>query len=262
MVNMKQLTISDIQTEGILFFEPALAEKCFTFCQVRDIEYLPALDDPWVIFKRDDETQKFIEKIIDENDFINGDVNLFSAAVLEKFAVQPLLLVYNGNELSGVVHFSDYNKPVVSLYLYELLFNYERALRSLLILHGYDNTSMIGYFEKKSSTESEKTVKIYTEKIREYNEKGRKKKLPAFEVFYLTDLVEFTKHEKLISPPIDGKIYNLRNMVMHNNQFVEKKDSELDNMIYDFATFKVFFELVTHLHRDLQRVSNYLAFMR
>ncbi|MEI7846169.1 MAG: hypothetical protein WCK35_10230 [Chloroflexota bacterium] len=263
MIGKKLLTISDIQTDEILYYDPDLEKQCYTFCLDRDIECLPALDNPQMIFLRNDEKQGFSKESVSETRSVNGDINIFASGMLEKFAARPLLMVYQGSELTGVVHYSDYNKPNVSLYLYELFFNYEKALRNTLIQHGFDNASMIAYFEeKKLRGKDQKTIDYYASKVTDYQDRGSKKKLPAFEVFYLKELVALTNNKKIFKPSLNDTVTSLRNMVMHVNQFVEMKDLATDNLIYDFAVFQKFFGMALQLHTDFKRVNNHLALNR
>jgi hypothetical protein len=188
MAGRKTLRIADIQTENILFYDPDLKKKCYDFCAERNIDCLPALDDPKKIFLRDDAKQDFQEGRISKNRIVSSDENIFDPVMLDRFCKQHLLMVYQGNDLTGVVHFCDYNKPVVSLYLYELFFAYEKTLRVLLIQNGLSNEDMISYFKKveeKGKKKKLEEVEQYQKKVENYYKYDSKRKLLPFEVFYL-----------------------------------------------------------------------------
>lgn len=250
----KRLIISDIQTTELLYYDPGLKEQCYKFCAQRDIDCLPALDDPQKIYMRNDAGKNFKESPVTVDRIVSGEVNIFIPAMLERFRQQPLLMVYHGENLTGVVHFCDYNKPVVSIYIYDSFLEYEKTLRSLLIKSGLNNEDMLAYFEEKMLKEPDH----YKEKIRVYRERDSKKKLQQFEVFYLSDLIALINHKKLIKL---GDVGKLRNLVMHANEFVLMQDPTTDDLLYDFNTFEDFFGLVLLLHSDLKRVSNRLEFI-
>jgi hypothetical protein len=261
MTTGKILRMADIQTSDILFYDPEFKKQCYDFCTERNIDCLPALDDSKKIYFRNEATLGFIGNTLTKDRIASSNLNIFAPEMLKRFREQHLLLVYNGDDLTGVVHFCDYNKPVVSLYLYELFFAYEKALRALLIQHKLNNEEMISYFKKKGEENSKKKkledAEHYQEKIENYQERDSKKKVPPFEVFYLTDLVALINHKKIIKINNVGK---LRNMVMHVNEFVNMADPRTEDQIYDFKTFQEFFGLTLQLHLDFKRVSNRLAF--
>jgi hypothetical protein len=95
----KILTIADIQTCDVLFYDPELRDKCYAFCRERNIDFLPALDEKHIYF-RDEETQNFIETNVDGNYKISGTKNAFSADLLEIFRIQPLRMVFEDSELT------------------------------------------------------------------------------------------------------------------------------------------------------------------
>jgi hypothetical protein len=257
MTNIKMPTIADIQTSDLFFYDPELT-TCYQFCLERDIDCLPALDDPNKIFLRDDNIKKFIEVKISADRKISGNTGIFDQSMLKRFQNHHLLMVYNQDDLTGVVHFCDYNNPVVSAFLYDLFYQYEKALRKFLISKDMSNANMISFFnymeEKKKKL---KDLKVYEDKLCDYQKKGSKKNVPQFEVFYLTDLIALINHNKLI------KLNNpseLRNMVMHANDFIHTKDPSSDDYVFDFTPFEKFFELVLKLILDFRTVSNRLNF--
>ena len=255
MTTRKILRMADIQTSDILFYDEGAKDRCYKFCFDRNIDCMPSLDDPRSVYLRDDVLSKFRAEALMEDRRISADANVFDPQVVEKFRHQPLLFAYRGNELSGVVHFSDYNQPQVSAHLYELFFEYEKALRTLLIRSGLKNVDMIAYFsDKKAKGDS---AEFYENKINDYFKFGSQKKLPQFEVFNLTDLIALTNHKRIIK--ISDKT-KLRNMVMHANQFVNMQEPGAEGFIYDFETFENFFRWCQELFLDFKRVNNRLVF--
>jgi hypothetical protein len=258
MIDRKTLTIADIQTSDLLYYDPDLKEKCYQFCKDRDIDCLPSVDDPKTVYLRDDIKRNFQPAPATKDRSVNGETSIFDPDMLERFRQQHLLMVYHGNDLTGVVHFSDYNKPVVSIYLYELFLSYEKTLRNLLIQSGKNNADMIAYFEEKKAKEQKSEVIVYlSKKINDYHKEGSKRKVPPFEVFYLTDLTALINHMKIIKIT---DFSNLRNMVMHANEFVHRQDPTTDDFIFEFEPFEKFFKLAVKLHIDFKRVKNRIAF--
>jgi hypothetical protein len=264
VVMKRKITISDIQTTDLLFFDPDFApeikDQCFKFCRDRDIDCLPALDDANKVYIRDEKSLSFRAEEITSMRKVDGTLNIFDRQLLQRFSDQSLLLVYSDADLTGVVHFSDYNKSFVSVYLYELFLAYEKNLRTLLRKYSLKNHDMIAYFElKKSKVKREKDIEFYEDKIQQsYDNIKKNTKLPQFEVFYLKDLIALVNHRKIIS--LKDEVFELRNLVMHAHEFVHMEDPETDDFIYNLASFKKFFHQVNILISDHKRVKNYLAF--
>ncbi len=257
----KKISISDIQSSNLLYFDPDLKESCFKFCKDRDIDCLPALNNQEVIYLRNDATLSFQEEGITEDRKVDGFINIFDERMAERFSKHSLLMVYSNTSLTGILHFSDYNKAAVSLYLYELFLTYEKCMRVLLVKNGLSNADMLAYFEeKKLSVKKEKDKRFYEDKIRSYNENLNKiGKLQQFESFYLKDLIALVNSKKITL--LSDQVFELRNMVMHAHEFVNMEDPATDDLVYNFETFKKFFELALLLHEDFKRVSNHLAFI-
>ena len=257
-MNRKQLTIADVQTRDVLYYDPDLKKDCYVFCKDRDIDSLPALDDLKTIYKRDDKTQTFEANNIEEDRTISATMNIFNPIMLMSFRKHPLLLVTDNEELTGVVHFADYGKAIVSIYLYELFFEYEKALRRLLEKHGCGDEDMITYFKYKiNKCKEQQTKNRYAGRIQEYGEKIEKKKRSLFEYFYFGDLIALVNHKK-IAKLID--LSELRNMIMHAHELVNLDDQDARDYIYSFSSFTTFFNFALELHASYRLVKNRLTF--
>jgi len=225
---MKTLLIADLQTTDLLYYEDDFRNECYEYCSRRDIDSLPDVESAYHFYKRDDKAKSFKKSEIEPRRRIETDQPAFAPIVIDKFREQPLLFVYTSDELSGVIHFSDYNNPQVSGYLYELLHHYEKSLRALLLMqHG--------------SIES---------KI---------KKGQELEKMYLPPLIEeVCKKTKL---QLDRNVRDLRNAVMHAKDPVKKSETSIENYAYDLTSFADFYSHVLSLQRDLRRVKNYISFL-
>jgi hypothetical protein len=257
----KILRISDIETKDLLFFDAELKEKCFKFCVQRDIEFLPALEDATQIYVRDDAVQDFKVESISEPRKINGFQRAFDLQVLNAFRQNHLLFVFTGGELSGVVHFSDFNKSIVSTYLFEVFFQYEKTLRIFLQECRLGNSDIVTFFENKvSQAKKDSSRDFYQGRIDGYlKNKTEIDKLPPFQSFYLDDLISFANvHGNNLS--ID--VIELRNMIMHAHELVNMENWSADNFIFDFVSFEKFFRHAIALQNDYKRLKNKVAFLQ
>lgn len=258
---LSQIYFSDIQTSDLLYYDPEFEDLCYRFCRERDIDCLPSLDDPFVFFRKTD--TGFREEEVMPDRMVDGNSSIFKKPLLERFLANSLLFVYMNNELTGVVHFSDYNRPAVNAHLYELLSAYERSLRKLLLLHGLKNEDMLEYFrdivEKVKSSGNNDQISRYARNLKGFeNKRAENEKLPAFERFYLLDLIELANYRGVIT--VSPGTNDLRNMIMHAHELVYMYDANRGDYIYNFASFEFFFSRVGILLQDYKRVNNKIAF--
>lgn len=256
-MTLKRLTFTDIQTSDLLYYDPDLEETCLCFCRDRNIDCLPSLSDPLKFYQSTE--AGFSEAQVTPARMVKSSENIFDASLLERFRTHHLLFVYADQELTGVVHFSDYNRPVVDAYLYGLLSSYERSLRKLLALKGLKNEDMLAYFRSKlAKPKKEQDIELYQGKLKEYERRRpQNERLPTFECFYLLDLISLARNRKIIK--VDPEVNYLRNMVMHANELVHMYDANRDDYIYDFASFEAFFKRVLALLQDFKKVNNRIA---
>ncbi len=256
----KFLRVADIQTSDLLYFDPAFIERCYKFCEDRNIDCLPALDAPGKIFLRDKTQHVFKEEPIADAQKVSSATNIFAPEMLERFRKHPLLMVFTGNELTGVMHFSDYGKPVVSAYLYELFYALEKALKTMLLAQKMGNDEMLAYFQHCIETATDKDEKEYYKRRRRSFEKNEQKNrlLPPLQTFYLGDLIELADYKGIIL--LSSDLVELRNMIMHAHELVDMENPYTDDLIYKFESFETFFDRVVRLHQDYKRVNNWLAF--
>jgi hypothetical protein len=254
MTTDRVLHISDIQTSDVLYHDEGAKDRCYKVCAERNIDCLPSLDDPYALYIRDDTLQKFKPERLVEDRRVGADVDIFDPQILEKFRLNPLLLVYQGRDLAGVLHFTDYNKPVVGAFLFERLFEYENLLRLLLIRSGFKNVDMVAYLSEKKTRDADPD--LYDRKINAYFKFGSQKKLPQFEVFCLVDLIGLVTQKHILKLTDKSK---LRNMVMRVNEPLNPEEPGVENFIYEFETFESYFRWSQELLMDIKRVANRLA---
>jgi len=258
----KSIRIADIQTSEIKYYDELYEDICFKFCNERNIDCLPSLEDSNTVYVKGEKDKKFKIEEIKENRIVNQFEHIFSPNLLGKFSDNHLLLAHNNSELVGVIHFSDYNKPVVMTYLYSQIASYERILRNHLYVRKFQNSDIIDYFKwKKDKAKRDNDKDFYSRKINKYKRNATEvEKSSPFQSFYLTELIGFLNHKG--SKLNHNNVTELRNMIMHARDLVSLEDWNTRDFIYDFESFKKFFGSVTILFADKMRIENRTEFLK
>ena len=103
------------------------------------------------------------------------------------------------DDLHWVVHFCDYNRNPVAIYVYSLLLKFEQSLRELLISKGLTNNDMITFFEKQ--VKKNKNNEYYLRKVensKKLEKQKEMKELELFQTFHLKDLIDLLHSKKNI----------------------------------------------------------------
>ncbi len=233
-----KLSFGKIMTSDVVFYDDSFEAECAKYCQERYITYLPSLDDFDICYRFAD--SKFQEERIDERQKVSVDDDIFDKSVVQKFEAHQVLFVFEKNELVGVVHFSDYNRNTVSIYIYSLLLAFEKGIRELLIHNGLGNEDMIEFLQSKIKEEM--------------------KELEPFQTFYLKDLIKLANSKKILR--LSESVNDIRNIVMHAKNPVKYKDYEVAGLIYNIESFKNFFKSIKSLQSELRKVTNKNNYMR
>jgi hypothetical protein len=238
-MDLRPIRIVDIQTTDIIYYDEEYKDQCSIFCKERDIDCLPGLNDPYSYYTKISHSTEFQRNQISDENKIDGQTHLFDLLMEEKFKASSVLFVTTNDYLSGVVHFSDYNHPLVNTYLFNLISSYERSLRKLLVLKGLTYQDMV-HFKNNSSN----------------NKNGKKlKKGEPFEDTFLRDLLAFVNSQNIA----DVNVYEtnqLRNTIMHAKKQVGLLDPDRGDNIYNQKSFTEFFNRVTILLKDYKKVLN------
>lgn len=258
---MKNLPcIADIQTTDLLYYDEQKIADCYSFCKGRNIDCLPVIGNPSTFFQRNNEAEKFDQNELTEDRWTDANTFLFRPDLLERFKNQPIQFVFTHGELTGVVHFSDYNSSVVGIYLYEQIAKYERGLRQLAVLKELKNEDMQAYFESnsKESRVKNRDERFFKKRLNYFStKKNEMLKVEEFQVFYLDDLIGLLGFRDVIQ--LDDSVVKLRDMIMHASRLIEMVDVHTDDLIYDNASFKRFFKRTLALLSDSKRVYNRIA---
>jgi hypothetical protein len=256
----KNLKIKDIQIEEIIYFDddlsPSEKEKCFEFCKSRKIDSLPSIINPSNFYLLDYEKGEFHKEILNDDRKLDGEFNIFKKAILDKFEKFPLQLVIDNYEITGVVHFSDYNNIKISEYLYTLFHEFERELRKTLVISKLSDDDMILYFEEKIKKEKYKIE--YGRKLENYRKKKETSfQQPVFQGFELNDLISLIHNRKIWDINNSSEIVNLRNSIMHAKDFVLENSEIESSLLYNFDTFKMFFLKASYTINEYKRLLNF-----
>jgi hypothetical protein len=244
--NVDEPEFQDIMTTEIKYFEDFKKEEdAKKFCEDREITYLPSKRDNLTAYEY--LSGHFKRNKIENNQKIKATKKIFDKDVLELFNKNRVLFLISNDKLKGIVHYSDYNRESVYIYLYSQILSFEKSLRVLLVKNGLRNKDMIKYFKEKIQNGSPKDKKTYKEKIRKINNDSFKS-FSEFQLFYLLDLIFLLGHHGIAT--IDQSVNNLRKYVMHSKDFIEHKDFEEMPSLYKFTSFEKIFKLVLTLYKE------------
>ncbi len=254
-------SIADIMTADLLYYDEGHHDDCYRFCEERDIDCLPVIGDS-SFYRRNDEIRGMEQRRLTADRRLNAHTPLFRPDLLDRFRRQHVMFIFDRGEMTGVVHFSDYNKSLVSAYLYLQIAAYEQSLRQILTRLKLEHTDMLAYFKVRIETASDTSDRDFYSRARnQFNNKAVKMPTaPKFQAADLRHLIGFVESHGLIE--LDDEVVELRNSIMHANRLVDMVDPNNDDYIYDFASFEVFFTRALLLLKDSRRVHNRLAIER
>jgi hypothetical protein len=122
---------------------------------------------------------------------------------------------------------------------------------------------MINFFCHQISEQT--NVSSYKRKKSQFEKKYKDNHgMPEFQSFDLIDLIELAKWNENKGEIIrlDKSTNLLRNFVAHSVDTVSMKDARAPNFIFEFESFKIFFQHVQTMLKDCQSIINRLSLMR
>lgn len=234
---MKQfsLTFGDIMERNVLYYEETQQDICAHLCKTLKIDYLPALDG---LNKYELKGDNFICSAIDNSQWVDIEDVIFHHDVPALFESQGhnVLFVREHGRLIGVVHISDYNRPLVTETIQNWVIEFEYTLRRYLI----------------ATKKTESDINITLNKSVQIDTR-----LHPFQTFNLTDLMQFIREGH--APPFSfsqeeyDAIRKLRNDAMHGKDWVQNL-----NWIYDNASLSTLFNRINVLKNKLQYIYSFL----
>lgn len=249
--------LSDIMTEDLVFYDKENEEECLSFCEKRDISYLPSHEGDYVYEYIDGQFRK---RELSTNQIVSVDENVFSNELLNKFSENEVLFVEENEKLVGVVHFADFNCKEIYCYLYSRIYDLETSMRKLLRSEGMSEEDLAQYYRSKTkNTEKE----FYQRRLNELSSTVEERSITRpFQEVYLQDLITLIHNNRnTFNLKLDQKtLKELRNHIMHEKQFVKHKDYDEFAMHYEFDSFESFFQDVKCLEKTVRRIENKLNF--
>lgn len=248
----KETNLNDIYNVDIIYYDEKKNDICARVCKVLYIDSLPdissysywkIIDNIWV--------NENIEYDIDD------DSEAFSENILELMTKNSSHIVYTSqnNRIGGLIHFTDYECPIVYSNIYQNLNTFERKLRDYLIFLGLNDKRFLEYLESfKLPNESHHYQEKLYKRISHLTKRRDKK---TFDNIYLSELLEFATSDYItlglrlpiklnfLKEEIDGKqiyriINDLRNFIMHHDNITGEV---IFNPQY-FSEFDRFFNMV------------------
>ena len=256
---------------SILYYDKKSEEACYDICRYLKIDNMPAIDGTHYY---EQEAGIFIQKSITIDHSISVSSSIFRQEIIPQFEVNRhnVLFVFEEDVMMGVVHICDYNRDIVLQYIQDDILSFERKLRQLILLHGYDNTDILNYFiYKREKCKDKKSRGFYDQKIQNYESRRiESDSLGAFQLFDFSDLLNFTESSftnsfykiprySLLNQNHPGKeiLRELRNLAMHgknpvkiNNQtFIYSLDS-LQKLIDSLYVLRKEYSVLTNKIRQ------------
>jgi hypothetical protein len=265
-MNHHKLTYQDIMQSNILYYDSESEAACMDICNYLQIDNMPALDGMHFYELR--ERTFHVEKIKEAHK-VNTNDYLFSRECIDKFTENKhnVLFVFEENVIRGVVHISDFNRNIVLQAIQDDMLSYERNLRQLILLSGFRNENMRGYFEYKLEKEKNpKTRETYQYKIQNFeNRLSEINSLGQFQAFDFSDIMSFASSKfsngihvtgkfKIGGIPTSGSevLRELRNLAMHGkNPITINKESS----IYSIDSLEMLLESLRVLCIEQAQVS-------
>ncbi len=229
------LTFGDIMERNVLYYDEQQQEACAHLCHTLKIDYLPALDG---LNKYEFKGNVFQCSAIDNSQWVDIEGAIFHQNVPALFQSQGhnVLFVRQHGTLIGVVHISDYNRPLVTETIQNWVLEFEHSLRRYLTASGKTESDINSIRDKPAKIDV---------------------RLHPFQIFLLTDLMRFVKlgntYPFSLSEDEYQEIRILRNSAMHGKDWVES-----DNSVYDNDSLSLLFNRIKTLERKLQDLYSHL----
>ena len=244
--NIKYATISKIYIKDLIFYDVNNEVELKKMCNDYGITFLPNQDRK-SCYKLT--SKGFVGQKLSEDLICYPYDRLFDESTLEKFESgnhDEVMFVVEENKVKGVVHIVDYNTDFINYEFFKATYQFEKNLRSLLILKGETNDTLIDWM-KHSSGKSDHWKRRYNHCMpKKENERNNqiKKRIDCspFQTFFMSDLLSFIEYKKFLSQEFNSSIDSIkeiRNWVAHNKDLAHK--AELDNNpLYKIDELKLF----------------------
>jgi len=243
------IRFNEIMTSDVVFYDKEYNDECKEFCRTRSIDRLPAIHDSRIGFRYSRGNKEFESFAIKPTQFVHPNDNIFKKSLIGKFQENQILFVVENDDLKGIVHFSDYNRPKVYEEIYKKLYKFERGLIFL-----------ISEYSGKSHKELEMFLgdQFFTANRNKLLSKRDFSKMKL----NLKDIMEFALETDLLRVLHIGRINGLRNKIAHSKDLVEKNSPKRGSLKYDLQSFKDLILGNIALDIAIRQVSNRVYLMK
>ncbi len=249
---VKEPQVRHISATRLFYYTPHFYESAKRFCLKHGITTLPSAQDHGIKYEFDPKAKNFTPKKIPGLQKVEYNQLIFDPQISEKFKKYDTLFVYNHSTLVGILHFTDYNKMPVNIYLYAQIIELEYLLRALAIKNNLTINSLIEFWASKATKQE-----FFKTKLKDFiqltKELAKQNKKPDFSMIYLTDLIDLINHNKILK--ISREIQDIRNKVMHARENVDTYE-EFSNraMLYNLENFLDFMRKVDLLKQTRKEI--------
>lgn len=256
-MRIKELTINDISSKSLLFYDEQLTDACHGVCNYLNIDNLPIVGSSAYAERINGKFE--IRPIVDSNRVSpHGRLIDKNIQVLLHDAKHNVLFVMDGGVVCGVVHISDLNRNSVIHAVQQDMLVFERNLRQFLLLNRVVDADLLKFMKLKADDGD----KYYYSQFELFDQRIQKNGgMPgqSLQSFYLSHLLDFCNSS------VSGKIFetkstvnlpdgslkdarsiicDLRNTAMHAKDMVNKESGfniySLENMMMFFRSLDVF----------------------
>ncbi|GAB4415984.1 MAG: hypothetical protein OHK0039_25000 [Bacteroidia bacterium] len=234
-------------TTQIVYYDKEFRDECLEFCRVRNIEYLPDINDTVHLHYYDTQANRFEQRKIQEKQVLHPEAYIFGAGIEHVFLRYPVIFIIDRDLLQGVVHFSDYNHPLVYKALYEKLYRLERGMIHLLLNYGrFVETDFAEVLKEEGGKLGDKLIDR------------------SFFVRHkvsLTKIMLFARNRKLLKINSLEKISLLRNKIAYSEDLVLRTSYATGLLEYDPASFTALMQGCEEIDKLMRQVINRIFLM-
>ncbi len=241
--------VKDICATKLIYYIDSQADKLARFCKQHGIVAIPDPQDPTVIYELNPKSMKFTKQKISKDRTVGEKIYAFDPKVARKLVDHTNVFVTNGQIITGALHYTDYNKMQISIYLYAKITELEHMLRQLLKLYKISTEDIIKFWWEKA-----KVSEFYKRRLEEFKQDILEKHSPfSIRDLYLTDLIDLVNHFKILK--ISRTVQELRNRVMHAKDYVESPERySTKTLLKTTSDFSEFFNQVQELFDTKRKV--------
>ena len=241
--------VKDICATKLIYYIDGQADKLARFCKQHGIVAIPDSKDPSVVYELNPKSLTFSKQKLSKDRTVVEQTYAFDPKVARKLVDHTNVFVTNGQIITGALHYTDYNKMQISIYLYAQITELEHMLRQLLNLYKIKIEDIIKFWWEKA-----KLSEFYKKRLEEFKQDILEKHTTfSIRDLYLTDLIDLVNHFKILK--ISRTVQELRNRVMHAKDYVESPEKySTKTLLKTTSDFSEFFNQVQELFSTKRKI--------